>query len=121
MELERHQDLLKAQVESIIQGLLRTLEDSIKSRLPNGVLPKDVADWWTMHYRSKFYYAMDYKGVKHDDKAKDALREAAIKLGAALLEKAGNKSITRDHAAEASYATDCPPDEDSHILQKWCN
>lgn len=120
MEVERPQDRLRSRVEGIITGLMRDLEKSIEAKLPNGVLPKDVTDWWTMHYRSKFYYALDYKQVKHDDKAKTALKAAALELGAALLKEAGGNPVTWEHAAHASVEVDCKPDSPT-ILVDWCN
>lgn len=120
MEAERPQDRLNARVEGIIQGLIKDLEESIKMSLPGGVLPKDVTDWWITHYRSKFYYALDYKRVEHDDKAKTALKQAAVRLGAELLKQAKSNPVTWTHAAHASAEVDCKPNS-ANILVEWCN
>lgn len=109
---------LSQQVDRIIRELLEVTKTAIG---------RDVTDeaeaWWTTHYRAKFYHAIDFKGCSYDRDA-TALKRQARRLGEAALGMAGQRLIiTREHAALASFVTDCPPppEGDTSAMGAWCN
>lgn len=119
MAEEGREELVKRQVEGIIRELFGEIERSVGADLPNRKLPDEVADWWMMHYRAKFYYAIDYKKLSYES-ARDELMKKARELGTALRGHAQGNSMTRQHAAYASFDVDCR-EQGAKIMWDWCN
>lgn len=119
MEMKPRPKSVKDEAERIITLLLAVAEGAYGRKRPGQVLPDEVKKWWMMHYRSKFYYAIDGKELKYLD-SEEQLTAAATFLGEALAN--GAASPTREDAAKASFLVDCrEEDEPTTSFVKWCN
>lgn len=116
---EKDLQAIARQVEQILDELVR----DATAAAGGGAIDADVAKFWQVQYRAKFFYAILMRDKNYDDD-RDNLKPRFAQLGEVARTLAGNdRAITTMHAAMASYAVDCRPvrDDVPQINWEWCN